>query len=196
MKLWQNILIGIFGGLLLGGVILLFILPQRGQPIQLVTIAPDLTPAPSPTVAPIQVHVAGAVKQPGLYSLQPGARVQDGINAANGTTENADLERLNLSAFLNDGERLYVPLQGQVVPTDEVTKGSQPVLEINGLVNINTATLEQLISLPGIGSTKASAIITYRADHGPFTQIDELLNVSGIGPVTLENIKPLITLGP
>lgn len=196
MKPWQNILIGIFGGLLLGGVILLFILPQRGQPIQLVTVTPDLTPAPSPTVAPIQVHVAGAVKQPGLYSLQPGARVQDGINAAGGTTEDADLERLNLSAFLSDSERLYVPLQGQVVPTDGVTKGSQPDLEINGLVNINTATLDQLISLPGIGSTKANAIITYRTDHGPFTQIDELLNVTGIGPATLENIKLLITLGP
>ncbi|MFZ3071471.1 MAG: ComEA family DNA-binding protein [Anaerolineaceae bacterium] len=196
MKPWQTILITILCTILVIGVIFLFFLPQRGEPIQLVTVTPDLTPHPSPTVVLIQVHVAGAVSQPGVYSFPPGARNQDAINAAGGSTADADLERLNLSAFLTDGERLYIPIKGQPIPTDETSRSSTVDQSATGLVNINTANVNELMTLPGIGSSKADAILIYRTDHGPFTQIEELLDVPGIGSAILEDIRPLITLGP
>lgn len=196
MKAWQSVLVGFLGGLLLGGVILLFFLPQRGEPIRLITASPNLTFQATSTPAFIQVHVTGAVQSPGVYTLPEGARNLDGINAAGGATSAADLESLNLSEYLKDGQRLYIPSKGEIVPTTETTATSAPAPEANGLININTADATELMNLPGIGEVKAAAIIAYRQTYGPFTSIEQLLNVKGIGNATLNTIRNLITLGP
>jgi competence protein ComEA len=192
MKAWQHVLIGFLGGLLIAGVILLFFLPQRGEPIRLITA----TPASSSTPATIQVYVTGAVQNPGVYSLSEGARYQDAVTAAGGATAEADLELLNLSARLSDCQHVYIPIQGQPVPTSEISRSEQIDPVSTGMVNITTADATALMALPGIGEVKAGAIIAYRDMHGPFTSVEELLNVNGIGKATLENLRQHITLGP
>jgi competence protein ComEA len=196
MKAWQNVLIGFLGGLLFGGVILLFFLPQRGEPIRLVTATPNDAALTSPTSSTVQIHVAGAVQNPGVYILSENARNVDAITAAGGTTDEADLERINLSEFIKDGQRVYVPYTGQPISTSEGSSTISLSPAESALVNINTADAAALMSLPGIGEVKAAAIITYRETYGPFTSIEALLNVNGIGQATLEGLRELITLGP
>ncbi len=196
MKTWQSVFLGFIGGLLLSGLILLLILPQRGEPIQLATAAPDQRARSTPTAAEIEVYVAGAVANPGVYMLPAGSRVHDALSAAGGAAQDADFERINLSAFLQDGQRVYMPRVGETVPADDTTRGQTGLEAASNLVNINGADLETLMSLPGIGETKAAAILSYRSEHGPFTSLEELLNVPGIGQALLEEIRPLIMLGP
>ena len=196
MKAWQNVLIGFLGGLLLGGVILLFFLPQRGEPIQLVTATPKSAALTSATYSTVQVHVTGAVKNPGVYVLLENARNMDAITAAGGATSEADLERINLSEFINDGQRVYVPYKGEPISTSERSSTISLSPTVPTLVNINTADADALMSLPGIGEVKAAAIIAYRETYGPFTSIEALLNVKGIGQSTLEGLREHITLGP
>jgi len=196
MKAWQNVLIGFLGGLLIGGVILLFFLPQRGEPIQLVTATPESAALTTPTPSTVQVHVAGAVKNPGVYVLLENARNIDAITAAGGSTSEADLERINLSEFIRDGQRVYVPYKGDPISTSERSSTISQSPTVPTLVNINTADADALMSLPGIGEVKAAAIIAYRETYGPFTSIEALLNVKGIGQSTLEGLQEHITLGP
>ena len=196
MKAWQNVLIGFLGGLLLGGVILLFFLPQRGEPIQLVTVTPESAALTSTTPSTVQVHVTGAVKNPGVYVLLENARNMDAITAAGGATSEADLERINLSEFIKDGQRVYVPYKGEPISTSERSSPISLSPTVPTLVNINTADADALMSLPGIGEVKAAAIITYRETFGPFTSIEALLNVKGIGQSTLEGLREHITIGP
>ena len=196
MKAWQNVLIGFLGGLLLGGVILLFFLPQRGEPIQLVTATPKSAALTTPTPSTVQVHVTGAVKNPGVYVLLENARNMDAITAAGGATSEADLERINLSEFIKDGQRVYIPYKNQPIPTSERASTISLSPTEPTLVNINTADADALMSLPGIGEVKAAAIIAYRETYGPFTSIEALLNVNGIGQATLEGLREHITLGP
>lgn len=196
MKAWQNVLIGFLGGLLLGGVILLFFLPQRGEPIQLVTVTPESAALTSTTPSTVQVHVTGAVKNPGVYVLLENARNMDAITAAGGATSEADLERINLSEFIRDGQRVYVPYKGEPISTSERSSTISLSPTVPTLVNINTADADALMSLPGIGEVKAAAIIAYRETYGPFTSIEALLNVKGIGQSTLEGLREHITLGP
>ena len=196
MKAWQNVLIGFLGGLLIGGVILLFFLPQRGEPIQLVTATPESAALTSTTPSTVQVHVTGAVKNPGVYVLLENARNIDAIAAAGGATSEADLERINLSEFIRDGQRVYVPYKGDPISTSERSSTISQSPTVPTLVNINTADADALMSLPGIGEVKAAAIIAYRETYGPFTSIEALLNVKGIGQSTLEGLREHITLGP
>ena len=194
MKPWQNIAVGFLASLILLGLGLLFFLPYYGETIALVTLTPNLTPAPSPTVQMVSVHVLGAVSAPGVYSFPQGARVIDALNAAGAIQSQADLSRLNLSAVLEDGQRLYVPFLP--TPTAPGDPGRSVEIPADGLININTATAEELEQLPQIGSAKAEAIVAYRAEHGPFLSLDELNEVTGIGEAIIEVIKDLVTLGP
>ena len=196
MKAWQNVLIGFLAGLLLGGVILLFFLPQRGEPIQLVTATPESTALTSATHSTVQVHVTGAVKNPGVYVLLENARNIDAITAAGGATSEADLERINLSEFIRDGQRVYVPYKGEPISTSERSSTISLSPTEPTLININTADADALMSLPGIGEVKAAAIIAYRETYGPFTSVEALLNVKGIGQSTLEGLREHITIGP
>jgi competence protein ComEA len=185
--------IGVLAGFLLAGVVFLVARPPVGEPIAL--------EAP-PTQTPIEVHVIGAVLRPGVYVFAEGSRVQDAITAAGGITTEADLNSLNLAAKLEDGQQLNVPGgtggagQGpaptagfRVLPSSPAT--STPAAD---LVNINTASAEELASLPGIGPTTAQRIVDYRTEHGPFARIQDVMNVAGIGPATFDNIQALITV--
>ena len=133
----------------------------------------------------IMVHVAGAVRSPGVYTLAEGARVFEAIAAAGGALLNADEHALNLAEPLYDGRRITVPYQG----TDE-----QRQEENTGKININTASTAELDALPGIGPTRAAAITAYREKNGPFSSLDDLAKVTGIGPSTVENLREFITL--
>ena len=153
------------------------------------------SPAASPTPSVLFVHVAGEVRHPGVYRFRPGQRVIDAVQAAGGPRKRADLDALNLAALLVDSEQILVPRRGAgVVPLPPVPgTGSSPG-STGALVNVNTATSEELEALPGIGPVLARQIIDYRTAHGPFPTVDALDDVSGIGPTTLEEIRPLVTV--
>lgn len=143
----------------------------------------------------IVVYVIGAVKTPGVYSLQEDSRIKDAIEIAGGPLEDADLLILNLAEKLQDEDKLYVPRQG------EINKDVQNIPDQNfGIsskdddkVNINTATLEELKTLPGIGPATAQKIIDHRSENGLFKTIEDIKNVSGIGDKKFEQIKEKIT---
>ena len=195
MKNWKWLLGGILLGLLLSGLLRLLSLPQNSQSFTLVTVTPNLTPEPSPTVSMIQVHVVGEVKLPGVYSLPEGANVQDAINAAQGPTEFSQQDLLNLAATLDDGQRVYIPSKEEAqVDVDSDQRNLE--LSLDNLVNINTASQEELDTLPGIGSVRAKAIIAYRTENGFFMNIEDLMKVEGIGETLFSELKDLITVSP
>jgi competence protein ComEA len=141
------------------------------------------------------VHVVGAVKKPGVYSLPRGSRVQDAIQAAGGPTAKADMASLNLVELLEDGAQIWIRGElpvGGYPESDHIDPAEE---KFPDLININTATQVELESLPGIGPMRAKAIILYRQENGPFQEIEELLEISGIGPATFESLKDLITVG-
>lgn len=189
MKPWQSILLGIFLGLIFSAGILLISSPPRGEPITLL---------PTPTPAPITVFVTGAVHQPGLYTLPNPSRAQEAILAAGGYLLEADQSAVNLAAFLRDGEKILIPFIPTPLPekAEEIPTPALPTPSVEKPLNINTATAEELDLLPGIGPSKASAIIAYRNKHGDFKRIEDLLNVSGIGPSIFDQIKDRITVVP
>src|SRR5690606_28964358 len=160
-----------------------------------------LTPAPTP--GPYLVHVTGAVAHPDVYTLPPGSRVRDAVDAAGGLAPDADDSRLNLAAPLADGEQVYIPFQvqsaGQYFEAEGFQEESPQGLPQTGQpgerVNINSASLEELDSLPCIGPVTAHKIIAYRAENGPFLSIESIQDVPGIGPATFAKIKDLITTG-
>jgi competence protein ComEA len=146
------------------------------------------TSATTTSATSLVVHAAGAVARPGLYRLPPGARVDDLVAAAGGVAADADVDRINLAAALVDGERVYVPRVGEAVPVagDDAASSSGPI-------DLNTADESQLDSLPGVGPATAKAIIDERTRRGGrFTSVDDLLNVRGIGPAKLEQLRPLV----
>ncbi len=152
---------------------------------------PSAEPA-SPTPATINVYVSGAVDQPDVYALPLNSIVKDAIAAAGGATAEADLDRINLALRLSDQMQIYVPRQGEAVPAP-----NQPATPAaSAPININTATVEELDKLPGIGPSIGKAIIDYRTQNGPFKTIEEINNVKGIGDALFAKIKDSITVGP
>ena len=152
--------------------------------------AQQASASPSPTVVLI-VDVAGAVHQPGVYEFAEGDRVIDAIERAGGQLPKADLSLLNLAAPLVDGTQILVPksgLPGAVVPGGTVPGSS------SGLININTASATELETLSGIGEVLAATFVEYRDTNGPFATVDDLMDVSGIGPATLEEIRDQVTV--
>ncbi len=201
---WRDRLEAIVGGrresLVLAGFVAVLVLGAlalwtRGTPA---SIAPPATSPPeaapsSPVVALLYVHVAGAVQRPGLYELPDGARIADAIAAAGGALPRADVDALNLAEVLVDGQKVEVPRKG--APADPVpTQPSSPVAGGSSVVDLNTADQIALEDIPGIGPVKAAAIIAYREESGGFSSIEQLLEVSGIGPATLESIRPYVTV--
>jgi len=156
-----------------------------------------VTLLPVPTEKPIVIQVTGAVPRPGVYALAQGSRVQDAISAAGGFLIDADKTGINLARALEDGEQLDIPSSDGSSPVIEDTPTA---LVLSGaeadLININTASSTELDTLPGIGPTTAQKIIDYRTQNGPFVSIEDIINVSGIGPGTYEKLKDKITVGP
>lgn len=140
----------------------------------------------------IVVHVAGAVRQPGVYTLPSGARVVDAVRAAGGELPQAAVEFLNLAARLRDGEQVYVPTRREA----EESVGGRGVLPDGSVpgsgtrrVDLNRASVEELNAVPGIGPALAERIVAYRRVNGPFARVEDLLGVPGIGPKNLEKMK-------
>lgn len=148
--------------------------------------------APENASGEVVVHVAGAVSSPGVYTLPADSRVDDAVRAA-GATADADLSQLNLAQKLADGQKITVPVAG-ATPADGSSAATTADSDNGGLININTATQEELESLPSIGEVRAQAIITYREEHGGFRTTDELMEVSGIGEKIFADISPHITV--
>lgn len=153
----------------------------------------SVTLRPVPTEKPIVVHITGAVPRPGVYALQQGARVQDGISAAGGFLAEADKSGINLARALEDGEQLDIPYVEGFTPV--IATPEEVFVPSSDLIDINTASASELDTLPGIGPTTAQKIIEYRDTNGPFVSIEDIVNVSGIGPSTYDRIKDLITVG-
>ncbi len=163
MKAWQLVGVGLLCGLLAAGEIVLVLRSLRGHPVTL----PEALPQ-----AGILVDVSGAVANPGVYSLPPGSRVEDAIATAGGVLADSLPEALNMAAPLSDGSQVLVPLKGSAAASAPLAKDAvSSSLEalITFPININTAVLDTLMALPGIGETKAQAIIDCRTQHGPFT---------------------------
>ncbi|MGO1977073.1 ComEA family DNA-binding protein [Brachybacterium tyrofermentans] len=150
----------------------------------------------------VVVHVSGAVKSPGVVRLPPGSRVEDALQAAGGTTEEADLAAINLARPVADGEQIHVPVPGEEAPPvpaaggagdgsggGEGTGADAGEGADGGTIDLNTASAAQLEELPGVGPAIAQRILEHREKNGPFTSVDGLLEVSGIGPATLEKIR-------
>lgn len=162
--------------------------------------------APSPEPAPpLLVHVAGAVRDPGVYELPAGARVIDALTAAGGPTEGAAVDAVNLAAAVSDGARLYIPTLEEIeaagpladVPWPAGAAGvpGWPAGDAGSrLVAVNRAGPEELQRLPGIGPVLAERIVAYRRRNGPFQAVEDLLGVSGIGPKVLEQLRPYVVV--
>lgn len=169
----------------------------------------------------IQVHVAGAVRKPGVYTLPGWARVNDAVKKAGGATPRADLDAINLADHLKDAEQVRIPFRGRAEPLSNHPpapeppplqaadgghrSGRYPFVTGNsespatgsrkaGPLNLNTATREQLEALPGIGPETAAKIMAYRQENGKFHQAEDLMNVPGIGPGRFARLKPLVTV--
>jgi competence protein ComEA len=148
----------------------------------------------------LTVHIAGAVKTPGLYQLRVGARINDGVIAAGGATAQADLDSVNLAMLLSEGQQIYIPKRNEkahiiVQPrfTNSNNSNSSNNLtntQLQNSININTATAIELEQLAGVGPSTAKAIIEYRQKNGGFKTVEDLLNVRGIGPAKLSEILP------
>lgn len=190
------------------GIVLLITRRPSAQPIEILpppTPPPTATPAPTPTPRPLRVDVTGAVRVPGVYTLPADSIVADAIAAAGGGTEDAALDLINKALPLQDGMQVFVPRRGETgpaplllnpaSPTASPAQGSTTVTStgVTGpskRVNINTATQQELESLPGIGPAMAQRIIEGR----PYSKIEDLLRVKGIGPATFEKLKDHITV--
>jgi competence protein ComEA len=153
---------------------------------------PALIDSPSPA-ATMLVHVAGWVRHPGVYQFNEGDRVIDAVEAAGGARPGADLASVNLAALLSDAQQVVILKKG-ATPGSIAGPGTVAGPGGEALVNLNTATLDQLETLPGIGPTLAQRIIDYRMEHGPFRSVDELLEVSGIGDQRLADIRSKVAI--
>ncbi len=184
--------------------------PVASAKLPPVDTAATASRTPSPAAQPNQpvvVSVVGLVHTPGLVTLPPGARIADALKAAGGTTEGADTIGLNMARPVDDGEQIVVglaPVKGQpAVLGSSVSPGSTAPVPTSSAsrpakggpaqtINLNTATVQQLDTLPGVGPVMAAAIVAWRQANGKFTSVDQLGEVDGIGPGRLEKLRPLV----
>ena len=187
--------------------IALFVTRQpASQPIEILpppTLQPTLTPLPSPTPGPLRVDVAGAVHTPGVYTLPAASIIADAIAAAGGPADDADLDRVNKAVPLSDGMQVYVPHEAEAAAPQPVAPvpakaAAAPLPETSAaeagdsgaLLDLNTATLAELDTLPGVGPATAQRII----DGRPYGSIEDLMRVKGIGQATFDKLKERITV--
>lgn len=196
------IIIGFFVGAIVsvGGLTL----AKRTQPAPIVIHPPEptATPQPTATAGPLRVFVNGQVVNTAVYELPPGSRVEDVLTAAGGFTDEANTAVVNLAQPLADGDQVYIPAVGEevslppVITAKSSTVSNEDLADTHsgGLININTATMEELDSLPGIGPSTAQKIIAHREEQGLFTSIEGIMDVSGIGEAKFGQIEALITV--
>jgi competence protein ComEA len=149
-------------------------------------VSGELRAEPAPRLV---VHVVGAVRRPGLYRLANGARIADALRRAGGATRRADLSLVNLAAPVSDGTQVVVPRRvAAVAAGGEAGSAAAP----GGPVHLNTATIDQLDELPGVGPVTAQKIVDWREQHGAFSSVDDLDAIPGIGPARLEQLRELV----
>src|SRR5699024_10555369 len=153
---------------------------------------PDTDNHTEETVTETIVDIKGEIKHPGVYEVQATDRIQTVIELAGGFTKNADENQINLAQKVQDEMVIYVPKEGEteypINPNQMISTNAGNNEENENVVKVNLATIDELTKLQGIGPAKAQAILDYREEHGPFQQVEDLLQVSGIGEKTLENI--------
>ncbi len=158
----------------------------------------ETTEIENETFETIYVHISGEVRNPGVYSVHTNTRLYQVIDMAGGMTDKAYQGDLNLAEAVCDGQKIYVMSKKQHRRMDSESKQSTNDNNVQttdtNLVNINVATVQQLTTLPGIGDTKAAAIVAYRDENGNFSSIEDIKNVSGIGEATFSNIESMITV--
>lgn len=185
--------------LVVAGVIfaLLLVAGAAWQRRTVVEIAPPATSRDEPDAASshpassLFVHVAGAVRSPGLYELRDGARVADAVAAAGGPRKNGDLDMLNLAQLLTDGMKVDVPREGDDAPPAPLDAADAAA---SSVISINNADQAQLETIPGIGPVTARAVLAHRSEIGGFSALEQLLDVNGIGPATYEAMIPYVSL--
>jgi competence protein ComEA len=166
-----------------------------GQAVVLQPVSAPSAPPAASAPAEAVVYVCGAVRSPGVVRLPADARVADAIELAGGAQGTADLAAVNLAAKVADGQQIVVPERGQQAQSAGAVSGDMPASAAAGaLVNLNTASLEELDTLEGVGPATAQKIIDYRLANGGFSSIDEIKNVSGIGDARFAAIKDSITV--
>jgi competence protein ComEA len=149
--------------------------------------AGELRAEPRPRLV---MHVVGAVRRPGLYRLADGSRIADALRRAGGATRKADLSLVNLAAPVSDGTQVVVPRRAP--PAGAGDSATETPGAASGPVHLNTATIEQLDELPGVGPVTAQKIVDYRGQHGAFSSVDDLDAIPGIGPARLEQLRELV----
>ena len=168
------------------GIALLITESRNGGP-GVEILLPTATPTPE-----LKVYLRGAVGRPGIYVMEEGDRLADAIAEAQGVTEGAQLDCVNLAIRVKDEAQYHVPGTGEACQAGDTTAQSSPE---DGRLNINTASPKDLETLPGIGPVKARAIVNYRETAGPFRSTDEIMDVRGIGQATYEGIRDLVHMG-
>jgi competence protein ComEA len=199
--------LALLAGLLVVGAAVLLARGNDNAPIQVLSATHDAAGGGAPGVAgaspssqadvELQVYVSGAVINPGVYTLRAGARLVDALAAAGGATAEADLTAVNLARRVWDEGHYHIPRVGEAPRAGsggEDEPGGAPALAGNRPINLNAASVDLLVTLPGIGQSKAKAIVDYRRRNGPFKSVDEIINVPGIGPSTYELIRLLVTV--
>jgi len=160
-------------------------LARAGAPAER-PVAAQVEPLSADSTPKLVVHVVGAVRRPGLYRLPDRSRIADAVTRAGGPTPRADLSAVNLAAPVSDGVQVVVPAR---VPAVKSGAGGAAPSGQQGPVHLNTATLEELDALPGVGPVTAQKILDHREQHGAFASIDELDAIPGIGPARLEQLR-------
>ena len=177
----------VVAGLVLAG----RMLGNGGEPADQRSGGQELEQVERARVPRLVVHVVGAVRRPGLYRLPEGARIADAVRRAGGATRRADLQLINLAAPASDGVQVVVPRRAPPGQGASTSASGGPGAT-SGPVHLNTATLEQLDALPGVGPVTAQKILDYREKHGAFSSVDELDAIPGIGPARLEQLRELV----
>lgn len=191
----------VVAALILGAVVL-FLRSDDNAPIQVLQAVPTQSASPADFAEEMKVYVTGAVVKPGVYSLPPGNRVSDAVDAAGGATADARLESINLALRVQDEGHYHIPKIGETASIDSTTGDANSGFQVGGtdspglcegLIDINSAAAELLESLPNIGQVRAAAVVSYREANGGFKSLEDVTNVSGIGPATYEAIRELAT---
>lgn len=196
MSLWDQLSSSQKTGLVAGGVLVVMALtflgskiPPTGEKLTEIPVneqnSPTSVGSPAP-ITEIQVYVAGAVRNPGVYRMNSDLRVVDAIDKAGGMLEDADELRVNLAEKIKDGMQITVPFRGLDL--------SGPPLQRNGTVSLNMGTLSDFESLPDIGPVLAEAIVRYREENGAFQSVEDLAFVPGVGEKTLEKLRGQVSL--
>ncbi len=199
----------VFGALmaaLIMGSVILFIRADDNTPIQVLLPSPEQIDAISDSggrapfdksgaTGELRVHISGAVRNPAVYTLPPGARLTDAVKAAGGTTSDALEGAVNLAQPLRDGEQYHIPRLGDTPPSSN-NQRLEPTASgyCDGLIDLNSASKDLLETLPGIGEGRAGDIVGFREEFGPFQSVAELTSIDGIGPATYEKSLELVTV--